>query len=253
MMSGEDAAHHELDLALAAELQAALLPTECPADCPHHVAAARNRMCARVGGDFHDFIRINQDQIALVVGDVVGHGVRASLLMAKIMGYLRSETANRSRPMEMVRAINRTLIDLGEKVGHVLSCTMLYAVIDAPTGTGFFVNAGHCRPFICDRERCSVLHLEPRNLMLGVDEFQPQEACHTFMPGERLVIYTDGIVEASDPDDQPFGEQRLHEVVFAHSEDGPDRCAAGVFEAVDAFRRSARQEDDETIVVVDRV
>jgi len=79
---------HELDLALAAQLQAALLPASCPSDCPHQSAAARNRMCGRVGGDFHDFLRINPDQTAILVGDVVGHGVRAALLMAKIMGFL---------------------------------------------------------------------------------------------------------------------------------------------------------------------
>ena len=70
-----DNTEQEQDLALAAELQAALLPRACPSACPHHVAAARNRMCVGVGGDFYNFIRINEDQIALIIGDGVGHGV----------------------------------------------------------------------------------------------------------------------------------------------------------------------------------
>ena len=111
----------DLDLALAAELQAALLPKSCPSDCPNHVAAARNRMCAGVGGDFYDFLRINDEQIALVIGDVVGHGVRASLIMAQIMGFLRSEPSRLPRPMQLVSSLNDMLIDLGDKIGSVLS------------------------------------------------------------------------------------------------------------------------------------
>jgi len=101
------------DLALAAELQAALLPSACPTDCVHQEAAARNRMCGRVGGDFYDFIRINEDQVAVVIGDVVGHGVRASLLMAKIMGHLRGKPADRNRPGELIADLNDTLFGPG--------------------------------------------------------------------------------------------------------------------------------------------
>ncbi|MFP3937089.1 MAG: SpoIIE family protein phosphatase, partial [Phycisphaerae bacterium] len=76
----------DVELALAAELQAALLPRECPDDCPHQKAAARNRMSGAVGGDFYTFLRLHRDQIAILIGDVVGHGVHAALVMSQIMG-----------------------------------------------------------------------------------------------------------------------------------------------------------------------
>ncbi|MFA5863475.1 MAG: hypothetical protein WC975_02180 [Phycisphaerae bacterium] len=79
----------EQDLVLAAELQSALLPKQCPTHCEHQVTAAKNRMSGSVGGDFYDFIRINDDQIALVIGDMVGHGVRASLLAGGMLSRLR--------------------------------------------------------------------------------------------------------------------------------------------------------------------
>src|ERR1035437_6194964 len=108
----------EQDLALGAQLQEAPLPSSCPVDCDHQVAAARNRMCGTVGGDFHDFIRVNEDQVAIMVGDVVGHGVRASLLMAQIMGYFRSTAADKlTRPTPVISALNAMLIDLGERTG----------------------------------------------------------------------------------------------------------------------------------------
>ena len=243
----------EHDLALAAQLQAALLPERCPTDCPHQVAAARNRMCGHVGGDFHDFIRLNDDQVAIVIGDVVGHGVHASLVMAQIMGFLRSGDAGRARPVEIIRGLNRMLIELGRKTEMVISCSMFYGVLDAPTGLGVFVNAGHPRPFVCDRDKCSVLPLDGHDMLLGVEQFQPTELCLTFVPGQRFVLHTDGITDAANEHDEHFGQRRLHEVVSRHAGDGPEQCADAVFRAIDEFRGGAVQVDDETIVVIDRV
>lgn len=252
-MTPSGGSEQELDLALAAELQAALLPKACPTDCPHQVAAARNRMYAGVGGDFYDFIRINDEQIALVIGDVVGHGIRAALIMTQIMGFLRSESGMASRPMQIVAALNEMLVDLGDRVNSALPCSLLYGVIDAPTGSGFFVNAGHPTPLICDREKDSITHLGPSDLLVGIDEFEPNEICHTFLPGQRLIMFTDGILETFNPADEQFGEDRLKRIARECMRDDPDGCAEAVFRAVEAFRQDARQTDDETIVVVDRV
>ena len=252
-MATERTSEQELDLALAAELQAALLPEACPTDCPNHVAAARNRMYTGVGGDFYDFIRINDEQLALLIGDVVGHGVRASLIMAQIMGFVRSHPGNLPRPTQMVRCLNEMLIDLGDRIDSVLSCSLLYGVVDAPTGVAFFVNAGHPRQFICNRSKCELLSLGHPNLLLGVQEFEPDEACHTFLKGERLVMFTDGITDAAGPDRDRFGEARLHKAVNQYLAADAADCAEGVFRTVEEFRKGEPQADDETIVVFDRV
>ena len=249
----DDAGTIEGDLALAAELQAALLPKACPTDCPHHVVAARNRMCGGVGGDFYSFLRINDEQIALVIGDVVGHGVRASLVMAQIMGFLQSDRPKLSRPGQVVTSLNRMLLELGDRIDSILHCSLLYGVIDIPTGAGFFVNAGHPPPFVCDRRKSELLHLGRPDILLGIEEYTPAEACHTFRPGERLVMFTDGIAEAVNPDGERFGDGRFHEVIGEHLSSDPESCAEGVFRAVDDFRRDAKQTDDETIVVIDRI
>lgn len=252
-MTREDATERELDLALAAQLQAALLPNSCP-DCTHQVAAARNRMCASVGGDFYDFIRLNDDQIALVIGDVIGHGIRASLIMAQIMGFLRSAGDVLARPVEVITSLNSMMIDLGDKTDTVISCSVLYGVIDAPTGLGVFVNAGHPHPFLCDRDECSVMALHSHNMVLGVEEeYEPTELCLTFVPGQRLILRTDGIEDAVDEQNEHFGPLRLHDAICRCVDKAPDQCADAVFAAVDEFRGDARQIDDETIVVIDRV
>ena len=105
----------QMDLALAAELQAALLPKACPTDCPHEESAARNRMCGSVGGDFYDFIRANDDQIVIMIGDVVGHGIRAAMVMARLMGYLHSKPPSIVRPKTIVEDLNDMLIELGQR------------------------------------------------------------------------------------------------------------------------------------------
>ena len=252
-MSDTTRTEEQLDLALAAELQAALLPDGCPADCLHHVAAARNRMCGSVGGDFYDFIRLNADQFAIIIGDVVGHGIRASLVMAKIMGWMRSDPTGRSRPLHVMKSLNRMLIDLGDRTSAVMPCSMIYVVLDAPTGVAFLVNAGHPRPYLSDSGSSSTVLMGPSNMLLGVQEYEPEEACHTFVAGERLVLYTDGVIDAANDHGQRFGEKRLRQVLADHTAGDPDETADAVFEAVDRFRGDTPQSDDETIVVVDRV
>jgi len=244
---------HSLDLALAAELQSALLPNSCPEDCPHQVSAARNRMCGNVGGDFYSFIRANQDQVVIIIGDVVGHGVRAALVMARILGYLQSRGEAITRPREIMVMLNRMLLDLGNRTANVLPCSVFYTVIDAPTGTGFFVNAGHPRPLICSKTKCSSLAASPRGMLLGVEEFEPTEGCHYFEPGERLVLYTDGILDAENANEERFGRDRLRSVVRGNAGESPDHCADAVFAAIEDFRGNQPQSDDETIVVVDRI
>ncbi len=91
------------------------------------------------------------------------------------------------------------------------------------------------------------------DILLGVEEFDPAEACHTFKPGERLVMFTDGITDATNPAGQQFGEERFQEVINEYLRSDPQSCVDGVFRAIDEFCGDAKQADDETIVVIDRV
>jgi sigma-B regulation protein RsbU (phosphoserine phosphatase) len=242
----------ELNMALAAELQAALLPPRRTLRCANQDVAALNRTCGSVGGDFLDLIQLNDEQIALVMGDVVGHGVTASLLMALIMDFLRSAPARCARPVQMISSLNRMLLDLGDRSGAVMPCSVFYAVIDIPSGVGFFVNAGQPIPFLCDRRSCLALHLGEGNTPLGVEDFEPAECCHTFLPGERLVLYSDGIVDATDPRGLRFDRSKLHHALIASGDTDATCCARAVFDAVDEFRDGAPQSDDESILVIDR-
>jgi serine phosphatase RsbU (regulator of sigma subunit) len=243
----------ESDIVLASRLQAALLPDTCPGDCGNHVMEAANRMSGGVGGDFYDLIRLNQDQIVIMIGDVIGHGIRAALVMAQIMGFTRSGKHRLSRPLSMIRSINDLLIDLGEKAGTMLTCSLVYGVIDTPTGTAIFVNAGHPYPILFDAEGGNPHSFGPTDLMLGVEDFEPTEICHTFLPGERMVMFTDGIVEAHNHESEQFGDERFRQVLTECRSGNPRECVDAVFGAVDEFRGGIEQEDDETVIVIDRI
>ena len=240
-------------MALAAELQAALMPADWGIDAPNYRAAALNRMCGRVGGDFCNFIRLNADQVAIVVGDVSGRGVRASLLMAKIMGFLRHRPAECSRPAAIVRMLNEMLLDLGDRMGSAMNCSLFYVVLDTPSGTAFFINDGLPMPLLTDRRAGTVIRLGLPQAMLGVEEFEPEECCHTFLPGQRLTLCSDGVVNATDRNNLQFGEDRLEQVLRRQADAPCQACAQAVLAAVDNFRRGARQRDDETILIVDRL
>lgn len=243
----------DADLALAAELQAALLPASCPSNCAHQEAAARNRMSADVGGDLYDFIRLNDDQVAVVIGDVLGHGVRASLLMAQIMGRLRGNPAGCNRPGERIADLNSLLLGLGERIGQTMLCSLFYAVIDLPTGSLFYANAGHPWPFLFGKAGGDITFLGGHNILLGVQEFKPVEGCQQFHPGQRLVMYTDGLTDTDGVNEEHFGEARLHDAVARTADLPPQACVDAIFATVDAYRHNAPQEDDETLVVIDRL
>jgi CheY-like chemotaxis protein len=241
----------ECSITLAGEAQRALLPLKCPPGWGQFAATARNRMCGSVGGDFYDFTRINAEQVSVCIGDVMGHDVRAALLMAQILGFLRFEQRNRT--IQIVSDLNRTLLALGDKVGTALTCSLFYMILDAPSGGAFFVSAGHPPAYLYDPQTGKTDRLASGEILLGIERFQAVEMCHTMGPGSRMVLYTDGILEASSAAGEPFGSQRLEEAIRRHAADGQDACADGIMAEVSEFRQGAAQVDDESVVIVDRL
>jgi serine phosphatase RsbU (regulator of sigma subunit) len=239
------------ELALAAEVQRALLPQACPLNCPRFRAAARSRTCGNIGGDFHDFMRLNQRQVVVVIGDVIGHGVPAALVMSLILGFLRSERD--SQPARIVSTLNRVLIALGKRLDSVLTCSLFYAVLDVSKGSALFVNAGHPRPYLCDRRAGVASLLGANDLLLGIQEYEAQETRHAFGRGERMVLYTDGITDARNNAANRWGRRRFEKTLRQHTAEEPDGLADRVFTEVNHFRQAGSQYDDETIVVIDRV
>ncbi len=228
------------------------MPKGRPHDWDHHDIAVHNRMCRTLGGDFYDFIRINSQQMAVVIGDVIGHGVSASLVMAQIMGFLRSGEAKLTRPGQVVQALNHLLIEQGRSIGMNLLCSIFYAVLDAPSHVCFYVNAGHPLPLLGRNDDPSIDFLGPHDMLLGVQEFTPVDQCMTLSPGHRMVLYTDGVVDVINSAEEHLGWKQMERVMSKFHDQSAERLVKEVFSMVEEFRSECELCDDQSLVVIDR-
>lgn len=237
------------DLQLAVAVQRAFMPADLP-KCDCGKIAVRNRMCRGVGGDFCFFEELGHDQIAFAIGDAVGHGITAALVMSVIIGLMRSAGQNKRRPARMVAAVNDLLLSLGRQVNFPITCSMFYGVVDLPSGILLFVNAGHPQALISNPvwEQCAVL--PTTTLLLGVEGEVRDESCHQFKGFDRLLLYTDGLSDARGAGDTLFGQRRLEELAVRHRQADVEVLMDAVFREVEAFR-VGEPEDDATLVAVD--
>ncbi len=236
------------DLALARAVQQALLPQECPR-CGGGTFAAKYRPAEHVGGDFYDITHLGVEQISLLIGDAVGHGIHSALVMALLLGHLRANRPQRLRPAQIIAEVNTLLVELGESTGEILLCSLFYGVLDMPSRVLFYVDAGHPPPLFCRGKM--VTSLTPNAMLLGAAEFQTSEQCHQFEPGDRLVLYTDGIVETRDSQGQLYSVQRLEQALPSLAGHTAEQTVETIFSQLDSFSAKQGPDDDATVVVLD--
>jgi sigma-B regulation protein RsbU (phosphoserine phosphatase) len=191
-------------LRLAGEVQRRMIPGE-PPKLPGLDVAALYVPCFELGGDFYDFLPLGDHNLGVAVCDVVGKGVRASLLMASIRASLRAHATN---IYDMARVMERVNRDLCIDTAISDFATMFYGVIDVRERRFTYANAGHPPPLLIRGGR--FCHLSTGGGVLGIDP-EGTWKCDTmiFRPGDAVVLFTDGLAEALDFHDEPFGRQRI--------------------------------------------
>lgn len=235
----------ELDLARA--MQIAILPASFPvrSGCD---GAARMTAATTMGGDFYDYIELADQRVGLVMADVSGKGVPAAFFMAVSRTHLRDLAVRSADAADCLRRTNEALCTQNPME---LFVTVFYCIFDPATGRLQYANGGHNAPLLRRRDGAVVALNGKGGLVLGV---MPGASYvnHTVSlePGDRLVLYTDGVTEAFNPQDEPFGEARLIAEVQAAC-DGP---AAALVERICAtvarFAGAAQQSDDITLTVM---
>jgi serine phosphatase RsbU (regulator of sigma subunit) len=236
----------EQDLRLARRVQQGFLPNSVP-EVSRFVFAAHYDPAFHVGGDFYDFIDLGDGRLAVVLGDVSGHGVSAALFMARLSSHLRSFAIAEKEPL---RVFERTQTLLEENQDGMFA-TIIYMVIDTLTGSLIVSNAGHMPPIFRRPAEGDVRSMsEITDMMLGVlpDEL-PLEHSIQLMPGETLFLYSDGVVEARDESSQMYGIDRLTWVCGQGSAQAPDLLRT-VLKDFDAHIGSKEHPDDITIVAL---
>ena len=229
----------------ARDIQRRLLPVALP-----HVSAcdiqAFWQPAGEVGGDYFDAIRLNQTTAALCIADVAGKGLPAALLMSNMQASVRGFSQNTTSPAQMCRQLNRVVL---ENTRSDRFTTLFYAVLDSAGGTLRYTNAGHVPPILV-RGDGSISRLSEGGTVLGVFADAPyEEAQITFKNGDRLVLITDGITEASDMSGEEFGEQRFIRLLIENRDLPAIELQRLLLDAVAGFTGQGLQ-DDATLMIV---
>lgn len=233
---------------LASQIQADLLPKESPAFPGYDIAGATFPARA-VGGDYFDFIPVDDHHLAICLGDVSGKGLPAALLMANLQASLRSQTYNGNSVMECIARCNHHLF---QSTSPEKFATLFYGILDLQTNTLTYCNAGHEPPFLLS-EGEQPERLKEGGTMVGImDIFPFQQAQVTFKPGDMLIVYSDGVSEAMNADKEQFGEARLSGSIAENRCAGAGQVIDQLVKAVRAHAGSAPQYDDITALVVKR-
>jgi sigma-B regulation protein RsbU (phosphoserine phosphatase) len=224
----------------ARKIQEALLPRSSPY-IPGFVVTGLSTPAGAVGGDWYDFIPFDDGRWGLVLADVSGKGMAAALLMSATRGMLRSLAEAACSPSEVLTKLNQLLVNDFPSGRFV---TMIYAVLDPVTWTLTFASAGHLRPLLIENSAARFLDTE-RGLPLGIGPGGYSEAEVQLAPGSRLLLYSDGITEATNPEEDEYGAERL-EKHFRRS----DASAESILTDVRTFANGAGLHDDATVILL---
>lgn len=245
---GQALALIQKEMKLAYKIQMGLLPQEAP-DIAGYDIWGRSIPAKAVGGDYYDFVRLDDDRVGICLGDVSGKGMPAALLMANVHATLRGQILQGLCPKDCLKSSNEHLVPSMDPGRFV---TLFYAALDGATGEVCYANAGHNYPFLFQAGKEAV-RLEIGGVALGcLKTASYSEGRLTMAPGDILLLYSDGITEAVDKADSLFGEERLAEVVTANREATAEHLIERIVDAVRLHSGEAAQMDDMTAVVVRR-
>jgi sigma-B regulation protein RsbU (phosphoserine phosphatase) len=236
------------EVRLASKIQMELLPDSSP-KFQGYAIAGRTMPAQVVGGDYFDFIPVDEHRIAVCLGDVTGKGLPASLLMANLQATLRSQTLNVESPKICLERSNRLLF---QSTSPEKFATVFYAILDSQKNILFSSNAGQDHPYLFSTDK-KIQRLSAGGIPLGMlGDFTYEEESTPLEPGDTLVIYSDGVPEAMNKNGELFGEERLASVLADSHHDAPEAIIERIVAAIEEYAGTTPQSDDVTIVVVKR-
>ena len=237
----------ERELQIARSIQENMLPRTLPN--VHGLDFSARMVAARVvSGDFYDFIPLDGDRVGVVIADVCGKGLPAALLMALTRSLLRAEAVRDCTPTEVLRSVNRHLLELNDTRTFV---TVIYGILCRQTRVFDYVRAGHEQPLVVDRDGEVMVPDMGQGQPLGILPSPALDEQRLTIPhGGLLLLYTDGVTEALDSDGNFFDSDRLHAVASASRGTSASELCETLLHAVTAYRGAAPQSDDVTMVAV---
>ncbi len=248
-LSQEEVRRLEAELELAQRVQKTLLPQEVP-DMPGLDVAAYSRPAQIVGGDYFDFIEFGTGHHALVIADVAGHGVSASLHMASIQAMLRSVVPVSRSLADVAKRMHRLFV---HNIRFTTFVTLFIGAFDPAAKTFTYCNAGHNPPIVLQTTRddeVSQVWLDPTGPAIGlVETSEFEERAVNLKEGDLLVMYTDGVTEAMNPRHEEFGKERLASVIKRMHRRSSKEVVRGIRDSLESFAKGRSFADDTTVVV----
>jgi phosphoserine phosphatase RsbU/P len=232
-------------LSSAHKLQQELLP-QSDKNLPYVCACGKSIPCQEVGGDYFDYFDLDDGRFCFALGDVAGKGIPAALLASVVQGILSAQVSLGVRLPAIISNLNRNLIKRGTGNRFV---TFFFGMLDED-GVCHYVNAGHNPPLLLGRDG-SLKELTESGIVLGyIAEARYDYYTVRLQPDDHLVLFTDGLTEALNCEDEEFGLQRLRALVRANARSNTREILNRLQEAVQSFSGNAPQNDDITILVL---
>lgn len=242
----------EAELNLAAEIQRNAMPTKFPAfpDRSQFDIYAFMRPAKEVGGDFYEFHLMDEDHLGMAIADVSDKGMPAALFMMMSMMALHNYAESGFSPSEIMKKTNEVLLEHNKEGMFV---TVWVGILTISTGEVIFANAGHKDPVIRKADGTTVFIKEKHGFMLGVRKNREyKDFVYQMEKGDTLFVFTDGITEAVNTEDELYGEDRLLEAVSgAPPGAAPELLIKHVTAVVDTFAKGAKQSDDMTMLALE--
>ena len=242
------------DLAVAVEIQKAILPCRFPPfpEIKSLDIYASMTPAKEIGGDFYDFFRLDDDRIGLVIADVSGKGVPAALFMAVSNTLLRSISMTKDNSQDCIDELNRLLCRVNVNSMFV---TVFYGILNHRTGELDYTNGGHNPAYVLRGKNGELERLGrfPNLVVGGFEDFSYKSESAQLDPGDSLFLYTDGITEAFDAKDEAFGDERLEDSLVELYHDDAKTIIEGVYADLGEFIGDRTQSDDITMLVVKRL
>jgi sigma-B regulation protein RsbU (phosphoserine phosphatase) len=238
------------ELEIATRIQLSILPREMP-DSAEITIAAKYVPMTEVAGDFYDFLRIDDRHLGILIADVSGHGVPAALIASMVKVAIAAQAPHADDPARVIAGINQILC--GKIQGQFVSAAYLY--IDLESLSFRYAAAGHPPLLWARAAEQRVESLEQNGLILGVFGGAPYTSTErSAQPGDRFLLYTDGLVEGANEADEFFGEERIRETLSQTTSLSAEQVAETLLERLGEFaghKRGRSQNDDLTVIVID--
>jgi len=234
----------DAELLIARRVMEDLLPRRTPQLEGFDIAGA-HETSFEVGGDYYEFLPLDDNRWGIAIADVVGKGIAAALLVAAMRASLWALVGQDLALRAILRRANRFFRQSAEEGKFV---TLFYGVLDVPMRRLIYVNAGHLPPILLHRDQRVEL-LEEGGIPLGLfDEPRYFEGFARLEPGDVLTLYTDGITEASNDADEPYGVERLTAALLTHRHEPAATACAAIVDDVRRF--GGAPADDQTLVIL---